>query len=398
MNISGSESSGQGRGRGDGGKGRGGKGRGGKGDGGKGSKGRGGKGDGGKGDGSKGGGSKGGGSVGEHGYRRDDDGSMLVNEAKVDKMLTIRMQAQMSRDFATAESIQIQLSWMGVEVVDLEKTWKVRSGERPEFAILGKQSPEFKEVLSQLPLRGFAEEIIVIPPESHALIAEACAALRSERVLGFDTETKPNFKKGEPQNPICLVQVASHSRACLFRLERGQPMPPPLCSLLEDEDVLKVGIDICKELKQLGVATSSAIELRPLAIRAGCRALSLQGCAAAFLGIRVSKGSVTTSNWEAPELSQAQCRYAATDAWVCLAAYDVCVGGSGGGVSHAASHDALMTCREARPALFVPGLAQQLDRERGAQLSYQLADMSIPVQYEDIWYEDTIWYGTMGEL
>ena len=375
-----STSSGKGRGRGDG-KGRGGKGRGGKGAGGKGAggkgaggkgdsggKGTGGKGGGGKGTGGKGGGGKGGGIGGGHGYRRDDDGSVQVNESKVNKMLTLRMQAQGSCDFATADSIQIQLSWMGVEVVDRGKTWRAHGEERPEFAILGRQAPEFKAVLNKLPLGGFAGEIVVIPAESHELIAEECASLRSERVLGFDTETKPNFKKGAPQNPICLVQLASHSRACLFRLQRGQPMPPPLRSLLEDEDVLKIGIDICTELKQLGIGTKSAIELRPLAIRAGCRALSLQGCAAAFLGIRVIKGSVTTSNWEAPDLSREQCRYAATDAWACRAAYDVCVGSPGGGVSHAA----LAACREARPALFVP---EQLPFE--AQLSSQLADMPV---------------------
>ena len=69
--------------------------------------------------------------------------------------------------------------------------------------------------------------------------------------------------------------------------------------------VLKVGINVQKELVQLGLKARSGVELRPLAQSTGCRALSLQGCAAAFLGIRVAKGQAT-SNWEAANLSQAR--------------------------------------------------------------------------------------------
>jgi ribonuclease D len=65
--------------------------------------------------------------------------------------------------------------------------------------------------------------------------------------------------------------------------------------------------------------------MRPLCASHGCRALSLRGIAAAVLGLRVSK-SAQTSNWEAPDLSEAQLRYAATDAWVCREAYASCMG------------------------------------------------------------------------
>ena len=42
--------------------------------------------------------------------------------------------------------------------------------------------------------------------------------------------------------------------------------------------------------------------------------------AAIILGIRISK-TQQLSNWEAESLSEAQCKYAATDAWVCREMY-----------------------------------------------------------------------------
>ena len=73
------------------------------------------------------------------------------------------------------------------------------------------------------------------------------------------------------------------------------------------------------------MAAKGLCELRPLCASHGCRALSLRGIAAAYLGLRVSKKQ-QTSNWESPCLSESQQRYAATDAWVCLEAYAICMG------------------------------------------------------------------------
>ena len=160
-------------------------------------------------------------------------------------------------------------------------------------------------MLEQLHFGGLTGEIEFILPGDLQTVTAQCQALRNEdRVLGFDTESKPVFQRGQKANPICLVQLASRTRACLFRLEGGH-VPLPLRLLLEDDAVLKVGINVQKELVQLGLKARSGVELRPLAQSTGCRALSLQGCAAAFLGIRVAKGQAT-SNWEAANLSQAR--------------------------------------------------------------------------------------------
>ena len=191
--------------------------------------------------------------------------------------------------------------------------------------------------------------------EERMSAATWCAALRRSGelngrvVIGFDTETKPTFRAGEKNlNPICLVQLATPEVAVLFRLVRHQPLPAPLRELLSDPTLTLVGQEIGREIAQLHesdvragglgctppplTATPAAsadapvkasvgatlIELAPSARAAGCLCAGVAGFVAALLGLRMHKPkSLQMSNWEMPTLSEAQLRYAATDAWVC---------------------------------------------------------------------------------
>ncbi len=183
-----------------------------------------------------------------------------------------------------------------------------------------------KQAINALPLGGFPGRIRVVGFDD---AAGACAALRRSAyragrpVLGFDTESRPAFSRGE-RYPIALVQLATAEIAGLFRLAPGRGVPPPLVELLESREVIKVGQGPADELKELqerwGVQVRSVIDLVPIASAAGCRPLSLRGLAASYLGIRIAKGA-QTSNWAAAQLSARQQRYAATDAWACREIY-----------------------------------------------------------------------------
>ena len=191
--------------------------------------------------------------------------------------------------------------------------------------------------------------------EERMSAATWCAALRRSGelngrvVIGFDTETKPTFRAGEKNlNPICLVQLATPEVAVLFRLVRHQPLPAPLRELLSDPTLTLVGQEIGREIAQLHESDVRAgglgctpppltatpavsadapvkasvgatlIELAPSARAAGCLCAGVAGFVAALLGLRMHKPkSLQMSNWEMPTLSEAQLRYAATDAWVC---------------------------------------------------------------------------------
>lgn len=183
-----------------------------------------------------------------------------------------------------------------------------------------------KEAINALPLGGFGGRIEVVEA---AAAARACAALQAGaelgggRVLGFDTESRPAFRRGE-HHPIALVQLATAELACLFRIDPQAGPAAALRALLADGAVLKVAQGPASELRELqerwGIEAQPVVDLIPPARAAGCAPLSLRGLAAAYLGIRISKGA-QTSNWAAPHLSARQQRYAATDAWACREIY-----------------------------------------------------------------------------
>jgi ribonuclease D len=171
------------------------------------------------------------------------------------------------------------------------------------------------EEIKILPLKSFEGEIIVV--DKQELISEAVSYLRHQRLLGFDTETKPSFKKGR-SNQVALLQLSTRDKAFLFRLNRI-PLYDGLLEVLSDENILKVGAAIkddirtlekCKQFKPGGF-----IELQDYVKDFEIENKALSKLSAIVLDFRISK-SQQLSNWENEILTLAQQRYAATDAWV----------------------------------------------------------------------------------
>lgn len=145
--------------------------------------------------------------------------------------------------------------------------------------------------------------------------------LRSERIVGLDTETRPSFRKGESHLP-CLVQAATARAVYLFRPQADTFAA--LTELLESPRIVKTGVGIGHDLRALALVfpfeAKSVVELGELARRAGIEQSGLRNLAGLLLGYRIPKGN-RTSNWAARRLTPAQITYAATDAWVCRELY-----------------------------------------------------------------------------
>ena len=174
-----------------------------------------------------------------------------------------------------------------------------------------------KEDIQQLPLLSFEGEIVIVDNDEKC--GHAISVLRREDVVGFDTETKPAFVKGE-YNPTALVQLATNEQAYLFRLNKiGYPRE--LFHFFEDEKITKLGISIMDDLKDLqknrAFTPGGFIDLNNVAKELGIQHIGVRKLAAIFLEYRISK-SQQVSNWESEELTTGQQRYAATDAWICL--------------------------------------------------------------------------------
>jgi len=176
------------------------------------------------------------------------------------------------------------------------------------------------EQLELLPLSFYQGEIVVV--DNHSQITEAIEQLHNEDILGFDTETRPSFKRGE-YHPIALIQIATASKVFLFRTN-FIGFPEPLRRLLENKDIVKAGVGLdndLPELKKLHRFSPAGFvdlnkELPPLGfLNTGAKKLT-----AIILGFRLSK-TKQTSNWEADTLTPGQLTYAATDAWVCREMY-----------------------------------------------------------------------------
>lgn len=146
---------------------------------------------------------------------------------------------------------------------------------------------------------------------------EAAQELLKENVLGFDTETRPTFRKGE-HYPPALLQLAGENYVVLFQIQQCT-LTPSLIELLSRADILKTGVALGRDVDELKQFTpfqaAGFIELADLAKEAGIKNLGLRALTALFFEFRISKKE-QVSNWAKLELSDSQKQYAATDAWL----------------------------------------------------------------------------------
>lgn len=152
---------------------------------------------------------------------------------------------------------------------------------------------------------------------------QAVNYLSRQSIIGFDTETRPSFKKGDTHN-VALIQLSTHDECFLFRVNLFG-FSEPLITLLSDPNVLKIGLstkDDFNGLNRLSPFTPGGfVELQNFVKEYGIYEMSLQKIYAIIFGQHMSKGQ-RLSNWEAQELSTYQQDYAALDAWACLHIYD----------------------------------------------------------------------------
>lgn len=178
-----------------------------------------------------------------------------------------------------------------------------------------------KEQLAGLPKEEFDGEITVIENLDDA--AKALEEIGRTPVVGFDTETKPSFRKGQ-LNKVSLIQVATMTHSYLFRINKIG-FCDGLRRFMETDSVTKVGLSLKDDFMVLHrIAEFEPAGFIDLQETVGCHRItdaSLQKIYAIIFGRRISK-SQRLSNWEAETLTPGQQTYASIDAWACLKIYN----------------------------------------------------------------------------
>lgn len=178
-----------------------------------------------------------------------------------------------------------------------------------------------KEDLNALDAEEFNGRIVLVQTASTAI--KAIRFLMEQPMVGFDTETRPSFRKGQ-LNKVALIQLSTPDTCFLIRLNR-LGIFPELREFLECHTVKKIGLSTKDDFHALcrlaPVKPDGFVELQQLVKTYGIGEASLTKIYALLFGKRISKGQRLT-NWEAVELTEAQQRYAALDAWACLRIYN----------------------------------------------------------------------------
>ena len=179
-----------------------------------------------------------------------------------------------------------------------------------------------KAEIASMPKVLFEGRIFVVYTEADA--DKAVEYLKTQQVVGVDTETRPSFRKGMTHK-VALLQIATSDTCFLFRLNRIG-MPGSLQEFLMS-DTLKVGLSLkddfmmLRRRKDVHTEEGNWIELQDYVKRFGIEDQSLQKIYANLFGRKISK-SQRLSNWEAETLTESQMKYAATDAWACVEIYN----------------------------------------------------------------------------
>jgi ribonuclease D len=177
-----------------------------------------------------------------------------------------------------------------------------------------------REELMQLPIVQYRGAIRLIETEDD--LHRALREIRCEHVVGFDTETRPTFRKGQFHAPS-LVQIATGHAVHLFPIARLD-CSHTLAEVFKNAQIIKAGVALARDLSELQKLfpfnPANVVDLGDIAKHRGMAQTGLRNLTGMFLGGRITKGP-QTSNWAQPTLSPRQQLYAATDAWACRELY-----------------------------------------------------------------------------
>ena len=178
------------------------------------------------------------------------------------------------------------------------------------------------KIIAELPLKTFDKEIFII--DNNKKLEKAYDYLKKCKILGFDTETKPNFVKGKKnRNTVSLLQFSDDKKAFLIQIKKISKYNC-LKAIFENPEIKIIGLAVKEDIRELKIIFNfipeNLIDLQDYVKYFGIEDNGLKKLTANILKFRISKRQ-QLSNWENDNLTLQQQQYAATDAWVCFEIY-----------------------------------------------------------------------------
>ena len=180
------------------------------------------------------------------------------------------------------------------------------------------------------PFNGIDPRRIVLPAGADDVEA-AHATLAAQSHVGFDTESKPTFTRGERSEGPHVLQFATLEHAYIFQLHVPQAAAA-VTALLESSRLTKVGFGLDGDRTQI----RARLQIEPMALLdldtvfrdLGYRkSVGLKAAVAIVFNRRFSKSKrIGTSNWSHRQLDERQLLYAANDAYAAMRVYAAIAG------------------------------------------------------------------------
>lgn len=178
-----------------------------------------------------------------------------------------------------------------------------------------------KEEIAELPIEEFNGQIEIV--QTIEEVKKALEILKEQKLLGFDSETKPSFVKGKINN-VCLIQLSTLSTCYLFRINMADMLSDIISEIMENENIMKIGLSLKDDFsginKLQNFSPNNFIDLQKYVKQFGITDNSLSKIYAIVFNKKISKSQRLT-NWEAETLTDKQMKYAALDAWAALVIY-----------------------------------------------------------------------------
>ena len=179
---------------------------------------------------------------------------------------------------------------------------------------------------SELPVYSGVPMARITLVDNAGLAERAMAELLAVSAIGFDTESKPTFRKGEVSTGPHLVQLATDDHVFLFPVLFAMNHEV-LRRVLAAPNLLKVGFGLGNDRtalrSRLGIELTNVLDLGEVLRGPGHRGtVGAKVAVAHYFGQKFQKSKkVGTSNWASPRLNDRQLLYAANDAHVALQIY-----------------------------------------------------------------------------